>query len=129
MSELDDLVSTLKALGARDLGARIAKVAAPLLHAALLETLEAGETPEGLAWANKKRGGRAYVHAASHLSEAKATGDIVRVTLTGPEVFGHFGARGMPKRQMLPDAGGQIPQSVTDALTQAAKTVIAEASK
>ncbi len=129
MSDLDDIISTLKALGARDIGARIAKVAAPLLHAALLETLEAGKTPEGIAWAEKKSGGRAYVHAAAHLGEAKANGDIVRVTLTGPEVFGHFGARGMPKRQMLPDAGGAMPASVTGAITQAAKTVIGEVSK
>ncbi len=126
MIELDRIVTALRALGAADIGAQIAKKAAPLLQAAVLQTLSAGQSPEGVAWAERKAGGRAYAHAASRI-ETQPHGDLVRMVLKGPEVFGHFGARGMPVRQMLPDAGAKIPASVEKAITDAAKAVIAEA--
>ncbi len=125
MIELDAIIASLRALGAKDLGATIAKKAAPLLQAAVLQTLAAGTSPEGIVWAEKKTGGRAYVHAASRLTSG-AFGNVVRLTLSGPEVYGHFGANGMPVRQMLPEAGGAIPKIVTDAITDAARAVVSD---
>ncbi len=123
MGELDLLVVMLRELGGKDAASDIAARASIAINAALLKTLAAGETPEGMAWEPRKEGGRAYANAASRISTA-SYGNLVRVTLTGPEVYGHFGARGMPVRQMIPDAGAGIPQSVVDAILKAAAQVI-----
>ncbi len=128
MIELDQIIGALKALGSKDLGASIAKKAAPYLQAAVLQTLEAGQSPEGKPWEERKAGGRAYANAASKVT-TKPIGDLIRMTLTGPEVYGHFGARGMPVRQMLPDAGAAIPASVSDAIAKGAAELLAEVTR
>ena len=98
---------------------------APELHAAVAKTLEAGQTPEGTAWAPKLSGGRAYKNAASRVSFG-VDGDIVRLVLKGPEVWGHIGVRGRPVRQMLPDAGAELPKSVVRAIEAGAQKVLDE---
>ncbi len=128
LRELEEMAAALRALGSSDCGARIAAKAAPLLQSALEVTLTAGESPSGQAWAERKAGGRAYTHAGARIA-AKSAGDLVYVTLTGPEVYGHFGARGMPVRQMLPDAGATLPASVTKPLNDAASAVFEEVTK
>ncbi len=130
MIELDPILNALRELDSKDIGARIAAKAAPLLNEALKKTLAAGESPDGKPWEARKgkKGGRAYANAASRI-ESKAHGDLVRVTLHGPEVYGHFGARGMPIRQMLPDAGAEVPEIVKAAIVKAASDVLAEVSK
>jgi hypothetical protein len=128
ISELDELIESLRRIGDSSLPTRIASEAAPRLHASLKKTLGAGQSPEGVAWAPRKEGGQAYQHAAEKIT-TKAVGDLVQVTLVGPEAYGHYGARGMPVRQMLPDAGAEIPKSVTDAIKEAAKVVLDEATR
>ncbi len=126
MGELDDMIASLRALGAKDLGARIAKRSEEPLQAAIVGTLEAGTAPDGTPWAGRKKdGARPYANAASRVS-TKSSGDVLRMTLKGPEVFGHFGARGMPVRQMLPDAGAAIPEVVSKAIEEGAAAVLAE---
>jgi hypothetical protein len=125
--ELDSMLEALRKLADPDVVAeKVAKKAEKTLQAALERTLEAGESPEGAKWAPRKAGGRPYEHAASRIKTV-ASGNLLRTTLTGPEVFGHFGARGMPVRQMLPDAGAGMPPSVEVALTKAATQVFDEA--
>jgi hypothetical protein len=127
MSELDAMIASLRQLASpADVERRVAKKAETTLQAALEKTLAAGQTPEGKPWAPRKTGGRAYEHAASRIV-TKASGNLVRTTLSGPEVYGHFGNAHQEPRQMLPDAGAGMPESVEAALTEAAQQVFDEA--
>lgn len=118
-SPLDRMIAELRALGAADLPAQLAKEAAPRVQEAIRATAAAGTTPEGQAWAPRKDGGRALADAAAHVT-AKALGAIVRVTLAGPDVFHHFGkGSGEPRRRVIPDVGGQLPPSVAKAMQDA----------
>lgn len=126
---LNEMVATLRKLGAKDTEILMAKEAAKSLEVALTKTLSAGTSPEGEPWAPKKKdGGRPYEHAANRLT-VKAYGNLVRATVTGPEVYGHYGVNHMPPRPMLPDAGGGIPKSVETALTEAATKVFEDLTK
>lgn len=126
---LDDMIAELKSLGATDIEVKVATKGAKRLREALEASLSAGHAPGGLAWAPRKEdGGRAYANAASRLS-VKAIGDIIRAEVTGPEVYGHFGARGMPVRQMLPDGSAGMPPEVERALERAADDVFTELTK
>ena len=124
---LDEIIDSLRALGASDLGARIASKAVAHVEVALKRTLDAGQTPEGEPWVERKKGGRAYANASSRI-EVKAHGDLIRVTLRGPEVFGHFGA-GLPVRRMIPEAGAGIPQSISEAITLGARDALKEVTR
>ena len=122
MSALDEMLSALRQLADKDaIETRVAAYAGPELHAAVTATMAAGATSEGKPWAERKAGGRAYANAASKLSY-RVDGNLVRLILVGPEVYGHYGA-GMAARPMLPDAGAGMPPSVEGALTRAAYKV------
>lgn len=122
---LESLVSGLRAVGAKDFGEKIAAESVPEVQKRISDTLAAGETPSGTAWGAKKRdGGRAYPNAASKI-DTKSFGNVVRTTLTGNEVYGHFGSAKMQRRQMLPDAGAGLPPEIEKALTIAAEKVLA----
>jgi hypothetical protein len=114
---LDDFVRSLRALGHVDADA--ARLAAPLVEAAVKRTAAAGTDPDGKPWLPKKDGGRALEHAADHVT-AKAVGTTVVVTLVGPDVLHNSGTKRVPKRQIIPDGGAGIPKSVTAALTEGA---------
>lgn len=121
MQVLDEMIRELHELEPDAFGARVAQRAAPMLEKAVKATAAAGRAPDGTPWAPCKDGGRAMVHAADHV-EASAHGAIVRVTLTGPDVFHHLGLRGEPRRQVIPDRGGsELPDVVVDVLTRAAR--------
>lgn len=128
MSELDDILTSLRMVASPELGHRIATRVGPELHAAVAATLAAGQTPEGEAWEPKLTGGRAYKNAAARISFG-VDGNIVRLVLKGPEVWGHIGARGRPVRRMLPDAGAEIPRSVVRAIEVGAQKVFDEVTK
>ena len=120
---IDELLSTLRALAdEKTVAEAVAAEAAPRLQTALRASAAAGTSPEGRPWAERKQGGRAYAGAAGHI-EAKNIGAMVRVTLRGPEAYGHYGARGMPVRQMIPDSGAGMPPSVERALFDGANAV------
>jgi hypothetical protein len=85
------------------------QVAAPIVAQKVAEelrrTASAGLTPNGKPWAPRKvDGGRAMKDAAKAIA-VKAIGTVVLITLTGPEVFHHFGAGGKPVRQVIPRGG------------------------
>lgn len=124
MSDLDGIIGALRAVGdAKTLSAEIAKEAEPGVTASVKTALSAGMSPSGETWAPRKDGGRAYADAASAV-KGQTKGSLIYLTLSGPEVFGHFGFKGAEPRPMLPDAGGKIPAPITKAITEAADKVI-----
>jgi hypothetical protein len=118
----DAFIAAIRMMEASELEERIAKHATVTLQDALVQTLAAGETPEGKPWAPlRKGGGRAYPDASGKIT-TKSTGNYVRVVLTGNEVYGHFGRTGKQvARPMLPSGGGsELPPLVSKALDEAA---------
>lgn len=126
----DAFIAALRLMQGSELEEAIAKKAEVTLQNAVMQTLVAGETPEGKPWAPKRKGGgRAYANAGSTLV-TKADGAYVRMTITGPDVYGHFGRTGKQiARRMLPDAGAGMPKEVADALDLATEQVITERMK
>ena len=126
----DAFIAALRLMQGTGLEEAIAKEAEVTLQDAVQATLVAGETPEGNPWAPKRRGGgRAYVNASSTL-KTKADGAYVRMTISGPDVYGHFGRTGKQvARPMLPDAGAGVPSVVAKALELAAERAMAKAAK
>jgi len=111
------MIDDMRALGT--LPERVAKLAAPKIEAALRASAAAGTSPTGAPWApRKKDGGRAMAGAASAIS-VEAIGPVVRVKLTGPEVFHHYAARGETRRQVIPDTGIDAVPAVANALDAA----------
>ena len=124
MSGLEEMIAAQRMMGRR-LAERTAEIAAPLLEARLKASAAAGTSPDGQPWAARKDGGRAMANAAKAIS-VKAIGDVVRVTLDGPEVFWHYGARGAPRRPVIPDGGGPMSRLVQTVLDEASAKAFAE---
>lgn len=119
------MIAQLRSLDGPPVEQAIARRAAPLLDKAVKATAGAGKAPDGTSWPPKKDGGQALEHAADHITTT-ANGAIVRMTLTGVDVFHHYGAtRGGIRRQVIPDAGAEMPQVAIDAVTRAAREEIA----
>lgn len=115
------MIAQLRALDGDRLAERIAARAAPLLDAAVKGTTSRGQAPDGTPWPKRQDGGAALEHAPDHIA-TKAAGPIVRMTLTGPDVYHHFGAtKGGVRRQVIPDAGAEMPAVVERALLRAAR--------
>ncbi|WP_437606259.1 hypothetical protein WMF20_35405 [Sorangium sp. So ce834] len=108
---LERMISSCQAL------ARLPEDAAPIAARKVAEELDrtasAGQAPDGTPWADKKSGGRAMVNAAKAIA-VKAFGTVILITLTGPEVFHHFGAGGKPRRQVIPQ--GSLPAKLGNAI-------------
>lgn len=121
------MIARLRAMAGPQVGPRVAERAAPLVDAAIKRSAAAGQSPEGKTWARKKDGGRPMVNAAAHLS-TRSYGPRIVVTLTGPDVFHNFGARGQPVRAVLPESG-TIPAAIASALHQAAREVWQEMTR
>lgn len=125
LAEFDAMIATLQSLEGYAVGPAIAARAAPILDAAVKRTAKAGQDPDGKAWAPTADGRPPLVNAAEHIS-TRANGSLVRMTLVGPDVFHHYGAtRGGIRRQVIPDAGAEIPKVAIDAVTRAAREEIA----
>ncbi|WP_438041441.1 hypothetical protein [Sorangium sp. So ce128] len=98
--------------------ARLPELAAPLaaqkVGEELHRTASAGQAPDGTPWAVRKvDGGRALKNAAKAIA-VKAIGTVILITLTGPEVFHHFGAGGKPVRRVIPL--GRLPEKLGNAI-------------
>lgn len=123
-AHLDEIIETLRGLDRGNIAEAIAKRAAPLLESQIRRTAKAGQDPEGRPWPKRKDGGAPLQHAGDHV-HARASGNVVRITLTGPDVFHHFGAtHGGVRRQVIPDAGAEIPESVRKAILEAARAEV-----
>lgn len=130
MTQIDDMITVLQKLAkVGAVGSEVAEKMVEPLKTTLAHSLQAGESPEGEKWADRKAGGRAYANAAKALSVA-ASGALLIATIKGVEAFGHFGrGKQQVRRPMLPDAGGGIPSSVNDALQKVAADYFAEVTK
>lgn len=113
---LDEMIASFRQMS--QLPERVAERVAPALEAKLKATASAGTSPDGKPWAPKKDGGRAMPNAAQAIS-VRAIGPTVRVTLSGPEVFHHYG-RGSTevRRPIIPDSGAGMPPVVADILEE-----------
>jgi hypothetical protein len=119
---LQSMIAELEALG-RDGLAEVAREAESLVLAEAQRTAAAGTDPDGKPWpARKEDGGRALKNAAAHIT-VQAAGPTLRIKLTGPDVYHHYGARGV-RRQVIPD-GAVAPAGIVRALRQAADRVAA----
>jgi hypothetical protein len=125
-SSLDALIAFMRMAEGTELSDQIAARAAEKMQLEITRTLSAGTTPEGGAWApRRKDGGRAYANAASKVT-TQASGSLIRMVLKGPEVYGHFGGKGRLPRTMLPDAGAGVPPSVAESIRQATTEILVE---
>jgi hypothetical protein len=126
MADADRLHAlALKLRAIPTLGPKIAAAAAPGVLAAAKVTANAGTTPEGTPWPEKKGGGRALPHAADALS-VRVDGDHIVLSLTGPAVYHQKGGR-VPERRILPDGGAGIPPHIRKPIADAARAVLSEA--
>lgn len=116
VEQLTTLASRLRAIPS--LGATIAREAAPDVLAAAKSTADAGTTPEGKAWApRKKDGGRALAHAADAIT-VRAVGDVIEIVLSGVNVYQQA------KRRILPERGKTLPSQIVNAILSKARAVI-----
>ena len=124
MSGLEAMIADFQGL-ADGFTPDVARRASPLVEQALKASAAAGTTPEGQAWAPKKTGGRAMPNAAKAIA-VKAFPTVVRVVLTGVEVFGHYGKGAMQvARKIIPDTGA-MPKVVAEALKRASDEAFAK---
>lgn len=100
---LDGMIARIKAL--RSLATRAAPAVAQRVEQLLDAQIGAGQTPDGAAWAPRKDGGRALVHAAKAIT-VRAVGTVVLVRLSGPEAIHNQGTKKYPRRQIIPGRSG-----------------------
>ena len=123
MSGLEAMIEDLQHL-ADDFAPDVTRRASPLVEQAIKRSAAAGTTPDGATWAPKKTGGRAMPNAAKAVA-VQAFPSVVRVVLTGVEVFGHFGKGAMQvARKIIPDTGS-LPKVVGDAMKRASDEAFA----
>lgn len=111
LSGLDALIAKVRRT--HDFIVRAAPAAAKAVEAELRATAAAGTTPDGTAWAERKKGGRAMANAAEAIT-VKAVGTVLLARLRFPESIHHKGKTNEPPRQILPN--GEIPARVAEAL-------------
>lgn len=113
----DDLTAGLRQIAYG--GDEIAKLATPAIVEWVRGEVAEGKAPGGSEWPERAAGGRAYANAAARIS-GKHYGDLIAISVSGPEYFGHKGLHGMPVRLMLPDATASIPPAISAILAKAA---------
>jgi len=128
MNPLDKLVLALKGMNPKALGQKIAVNAVDPMRELIADNLTKGVSPEGQPWLPTKEGGRAYRNAAAKLS-VTSSGDVVIATIEGPEAFAQKGTVSHPIRQMLPDAGAEIPSDVAKVIENAIRGTIEDLFK
>lgn len=117
--ELDTMIAKVRALGAAP--EEVAKLAAPLVEAAVKQTAAAGTSPDGVAWAPRRDGRPALVNAAAAVA-ARAIGPVVQLRLVGTPT-GSQTAQAIQNhyRPILPSKASELPKPVTAALTEAGR--------
>ena len=120
MQQLNDMIAVLKKMGdKRAVAEGVARAVAPWVDDAIKKTARAHETPDGESWLpRQKDGAPALQHVADQIT-TDTLGLTIRVTLRGPAVYTHFGA-GIPKRTVIPDGTGPLPEAVYKACLKGA---------
>jgi hypothetical protein len=114
---LDDMILKLTKLGNVE---DVAKTAAPLVEAANRQTAAAGTSPDGVAWAPRKKDGTAALQNAAAAVEAVSVGPKVRLRLVGTST-GNQRVQAIQNhaRPILPSTG-RLGKPITSAITEAA---------
>lgn len=110
--ELDELLELLDRAAAPDLGARVARRAAPALERVARAQWLSGQAPDGNAWPATKGGGVALLPLTARIRVSTEGGNVVMI---GPEELGYH-ARTRP---VFP-APGDIAEPWLEALDEAA---------
>jgi len=113
LTALDNLIAKIR--GARDFLVRAAPAAAAAMGDALRATASAGQTPEGQAWAPKKKGGGKALAGAAAAIKIRAVGTVLIASIGMPEAIHNAGKRNTPARKILPT---ELPPIVADAIKQ-----------
>jgi hypothetical protein len=87
--------------------------AAQEVKAHLQKTIAAGTSPSGQPWEPRKRDGGKPLQNAAAAVEVRVAGSTIIVELTGPEVFWHYGVRGVKPRKVIPT---EIDESLGSAI-------------
>lgn len=117
-AKLSAFIDRLRSL--KDLAARAAVHAAPLVEAAIRETAGSGLDPDGQPWTPTKGGTRPLANVARAI-RVIPKGSAVIVGLAGHYVFHHFSkSKSLPQRRVIPGAGA-IPANVVRALREGAR--------
>jgi hypothetical protein len=117
-AELDAMIAKIRRIP------QIAKRAAPdvavAVRAVVLETINAGTTPEGEAWAPRKEDGARPLAGAARALKVAPIGTRIFFRIAGPEARHHLGrARGGVRR-------GIIPTRLTPRMTEAVIKVLSK---
>ena len=123
-SPMHDMIEALAKLAT--LPEDAAMLAAPIVDKVAKASANAGTTPDGTPWPDKKIGGRALVHAADAIT-VTATGTVVTVKLSGVNVLHNFGTNDLPKREIIPSRRDELPASYAKAIQQGAEQAFAKA--
>ncbi|AKV03189.1 hypothetical protein AKJ09_09852 [Labilithrix luteola] len=151
---LDAFIAGIESL--RTLNEQVAREAEEPVADVFRENARRGVTPDGDAWPEKADGGRALPKAADAV-ESSAQRNRITVKVGAPYVFHNWGAGGSsqtkeakrrrkhaakqreesgkkskfhaPRRQMLPDAGADVPAAVSEVLKDTAARVFQDATK
>jgi hypothetical protein len=97
--------------GIADIGA--AEAAAPV-DAFMRGQMQAGETPEGVPWPERKKGGGRGLRGAAGAYEQRVSGNTIVMRVRGRYAFHHFGAGYSPERRQLPL--GRMPKKLGNAI-------------
>jgi len=98
-AQLDEIIRRVRSIPG--LVQEAAPEVANALRVHLEQRIAAGQAPDGSGWKPTKDGRKPLAGAARALS-VRAVGTVILATLTGHEVFHHYGTKHVPKRQILP---------------------------
>lgn len=98
--QLDAMIARVRST--RNLASLTARELQPQLEQQVRASAAAGTTPDGVAWTPTKAGTPPLQNAPSAI-RVRALGTVVQWAVTGHHFF-HQTGRGVPRRQIIPDA-------------------------
>jgi len=118
-SALDEMMISLSRLGNVE---ELARLAASAVQAANRQTAAAGTSPDGVAWAPRKKDAAPALQNAAAAVQAAAVGSKVVLRLVGTATGSQrVQAIQNHTRPILPSSRAQIGKPITEALTGAAR--------
>jgi hypothetical protein len=110
-AQLDEMIRRIRSIP--QLVTEAAPEVADTFRAQLHQQVASGRAPDGSAWKPTKGGKQPLVNAAKAIA-VRAVGTVILATLSGHEVFHHYGTKVQPKRQILPF--GSLPADLASAI-------------
>lgn len=90
------------------------------------KTIAAGTSPSGKAWKPRQSDGGKPLQNAAAAVEVRVAGKTIVVELTGHHVFHHYGAGGVPVREIIPK---EVDERLGDAIARGVAKPFKERSK